>query len=115
MTLFWEEAALAAGSSLIVFVVFSTQAAMRVGRFDRFPDALRQLFASANTAAGRKPRWTAVVSLFAAIGQSPVFVVALHRGEDLGFASRLLLFGEVVAAGVWVLLLVRWAKPSEAR
>jgi hypothetical protein len=108
--LFWEEAAIAAGSSLVMFVVFATQAAMRVGRFDRFPGALRRLFASASTAAGRKRRWIVATSLFAAVGQSPVLVVALYRGEHLGFASRLLLGGEVVVAVVWMLLLLRWVR-----
>jgi hypothetical protein len=113
--LYWQEALVAAGCSLVVFVVFSTEAAMRAGRPSGFPVPLRQLFAS-ETAVGPTGRRVAVVgaSVFAALGQAPVLAVGLYRRNDLGVASLLLLGGEVVAALIWVLVLARWMRASGA-
>lgn len=108
-----QEAALAAVSSLVWFVVFSTQAAMIVGKIDRFPTILRFLFAM-KVERGPTRRWLAGLGagVFAALGQAPVLVVAVYRGEALDPLSRLLLVGEAVAVFAWVMLLRRWARSS---
>lgn len=111
--MWWEEAALASGSSLVLFVVFSTQAAMRLGRFERFPVILWRPFAP-GVELGPVRRWIAIVgaSTFAAVGQSLVLAVVAYRGDELGLAARLMVGGELVAAFVWVLLLGKWVRAS---
>jgi hypothetical protein len=111
---YWEEAAIAAGCSLIWFVVFSTQAAMRVGRLDGFPVFLRHIFPSAEDPLGPARHRVAALTagVFAALGQTPVLAVALYRGATLGMASLLLLVGEIVLAIAWIVLLARWIRAS---
>lgn len=108
-----KEAALAAVSSLVWFVVFSTQAAMIVGKHDHFPTILRLLFA-ATVERGQTRKWLSgmAAGVFAAIGQAPVFVVAIYRGGVSDPVAQLLLVGETIAVFAWVLLLRHWVRSS---
>jgi hypothetical protein len=117
VTPFWEEAAIAAFCSFVLFVVFSTQAAVLAGRFDAFPIVLRHLLAPSVAEGGptRRPVLAISAAVFAAIGQSPVLAVAGYRGAQLGVVAILLLVGEAVAAVAWVLALRHWMKVSAAR
>jgi hypothetical protein len=113
VTAFWEEAAIAAACGLVLFIVFSTEAAMRVGRLEGFQGPLRQLFGPTDTVGPTRRRVSAFgASVFAAFGQSVVLAVALYRGADLGLVSILLLGLEVVAAFAWVVLLAHWVRAS---
>lgn len=112
--MYLEEAAIAAGSSLIVFTVFSIQAVMQIAPTNGFPRILRQLMASRKEVGRRSPQWRAAVAagLFAAIGQLPVLVVLFYRGDALGIPARLVLVGELLASITWLALLQRWRRAA---
>lgn len=108
----WQEAAIAAVSSLIWFVVYSTAGAIVVGEPDRFPAILRCLFAPGiERGPTRKRLSAAAAGVFAALGQAAVVAVAA-RGDALDPVARLILGGEVVAVVFWMLLLRRWLRSS---
>ena len=77
------------------------------------PGPLRQLFGRPDTIGPAARRVTAIgPGVFAAVGQSVVFVVALYRGADLGLVSIPILGIEVAAVLAWVVLLARWIRSS---
>ena len=115
--MWWEEAALAAGSSFVIFFALSTHAALRLGRSERFPITLQQVYGPRKSAGRSTRNWRAAIGygVLAVLGQGPVLVVAQYRWDELGLVSRLLLGGELVAAFSWVLLLWMWVRSSSRK